>query len=989
MLILLTSYTVFGRVEFINWMNGSATGLDDMENKKEINDKNKRNKKEVEKQKYTKFVETRPTGKHSSVSLGPMNKPTETLKSVLKIVAKTEEFQEVTKNFMCVVQGLGQFKNTIYTREIISGEEVYVCEVGTKFDGVIVCLGTEVCNVKSSGSGWCVQHNLPNLTWIANHPLKYFEFDPVNINGFTIAGVSGYTYKPAEAELSRSLPITGNFSLQFKSSAIGIMNKLFGILPDKIKIDTAEYWFRRNVNSHYNQLKNSSTNKLLNNVDPLSALEIIDTSRQYGQLTDVGHFWRLNSVECDLPFDWLMKNNFSCKMKGCKVVDNHFEFDTQKLIGSKTRYYHTCMLKFSSMTENFQTYDVTGNNMMCASKRMIASRDNEVLYQANQISILKIFIENGIVRNSSAKYLNVYFNDVFCPLGVLESNYTDCMDHSTDYDGIYKKFIQDNDLQGSSCLGKIEDFKLKGSCTIGSLGNISREGPPAHFLPVFDFRGIFTPIFVKNVKKFLQINDSLSKIRGSRFTRNMIDYVVDQIYDSAHWSYYNMYRECVNIQETYNFRASAAEIKHIKKELRKNYVKGIKLHISYDKLVQSLDAMVKREFAKIGKVPRLYVTYDRGCMSDPMLPELIKMCFVEDVVGRFTCKDRVVNWTIRVMAKPKPSSIEDIFRDLIESVNIPDTVFICIYSDDSVYGGNVNDKPFLYNVDISSCDSSNMELIGCLLYELMTNFSEDGAKSLIDQLKLPIYLINPDNQYESLILFFHSIFEGSGSVLTTVLNHLASTLIALSFLSCLECDFEGSMSTEECIIEGAKVVGHKVTLEFCGIDGAIVFEKIQFLKMSPMLSTDNEWIPVRNYGCIFRGLGCVEGDLQAKQLNLDEDVFKRTDWNDRCQMYVSSVIRGYCHEPQTRVMEALRTKFCSGTHTTKPNVVFEYISEYDPKCYKGKVISEISFCRRYNINSGDIDELIYQIGMIHLGMDCPSVCVSRFYAIDYGAKDET
>jgi hypothetical protein len=469
---------------------------------------------------------------------------------------------------------------------------------------------------------------------------------------------------------------------------------------------------------------------------------------------------------------------------------------------------------------------------------------------------------------------------------------------------------------------------------------------------------------------------------------------VDAIQNTKHWAYYTSYVNFLEWADEYTGRLYASNIRHVRKKLRQQYVNGVLLHTSEDIMVTRLKACVKKEWAKRGKVPRLFVSYDAGCMYANELPEFVKVCMSKPFYFPRGTLSKTLEVTIHIMAKPKEDSMSKMFQEMIDATCTLNSMTVVIYSDDSVYSGNIDGKPFGFNVDISSCDSSNCSLTFAATGTLIANFNEDHAIGLIKQCMLPVTLLNPSDIREKIMIEFHSAFEGSGTVLTTILNHVASYLIAAS------CAVQMDLWDEpdDAIQHGASLVGHVVTVEnWC--DGTPVYEKIQFLKHSPLRRADGAgWVPCLNYGCIFRSLGSVDGDLNAVHLGMSQSDFAVLPWADRFKQFVGSVVRGMVHEPASRVLSALRERFGNaGVTVNKFSYEEELMSaeQYsaagvDLECLTfgadcGNIhVDESSLCRRYDITSADLDDLIAGIQSIRVGGDCVTEAVTRFFAVDYG-----
>lgn len=413
-------------------------------------------------------------------------------------------------------------------------------------------------------------------------------------------------------------------------------------------------------------------------------------------------------------------------------------------------------------------------------------------------------------------------------------------------------------------------------------------------------------------------------------------------------------------------RFQAAAIKHVKKALRSHYVNRSLVHTSEDIMVRSLSACVKRELAKPGKAPRLFVGYEAGCMYANELPEYVKVCL--DGAHHFVIsgEKRSIDLCVYIMAKPKSGDLETIFSELHEAVYGDNYVYAAIYSDDMVIAGVVDGADFTHNVDISSNDSSqDMPAFGALFLAL-SNFNLDLAEGLMRQCMLPIKIGDK-------ILQFSGPFEGSGTVLTTCLNHLGSLTIILASVRLL-ADGHGISGV---FTAGAAIVGHCVTVDDCGSGMGRVFEKVQFLKRSPYHREGN-WGSYLNLGCVLRSFGHVFDDLQAYQLGVSPAQFQAMTHDERADRFFGSVIAGHCHEPSNPLIDALRDRF--------PNV--GNISPAEALDWKPSVSEEgfnntAGMCKRYDLNPHQLEELAGQIRSLKVGDVLSSTVAGAIYKQDY------
>jgi len=449
-------------------------------------------------------------------------------------------------------------------------------------------------------------------------------------------------------------------------------------------------------------------------------------------------------------------------------------------------------------------------------------------------------------------------------------------------------------------------------------------------------------------------------------------------------------------------RLANAEIEHVKRALRRAYVESVWFHYSKDSMVDKLNACVKRELAKFGKAPRLFVTYDAGCMYANELPEFIKLAlsnpFVFEPGQLSTNSPRVV---VHVMAKPRADSLSLLFQQLIDATVVDGTVCVVIYSDDSVYTGSLAGRPFAFNADITSNDSSNCEMTFAVTCSLLARFNLDAARGLLRQCMMPITVRNPNEPSEFIRLQFHSAFEGSGTVLTSILNHVVSYLIAITFGSLV-----GRLPPHLAIQRAASMCGHLMTIDDCCPGGSFVAEKLQFLKYSPVRTTAGTYVPTLNYGAIFRSFGSFEEDLMAKHLCMSVDEFRLTPVSDRMHIFLSGVVRGLKHEPNSTIMAALRSRFCSEHATDIPKRYFDEMLSGDgdfnqpvPWADGGYsltlmqerenfTLEEASLCRRYDITFGEVAEFAAAVSQTKLGSHSVTAAASHFFFVDYGAPIE-
>lgn len=281
----------------------------------------------------------------------------------------------------------------------------------------------------------------------------------------------------------------------------------------------------------------------------------------------------------------------------------------------------------------------------------------------------------------------------------------------------------------------------------------------------------------------------------------------------------------------------------------------------------------REEIAKPGKYPR--AIGDLGVAASLQgfrATELLKESMANNDV-------QVNGGTIRFVKTPDPTVLQDVFEKLI---NPPGKFYFVYFSDDSCYSIRRDDgRVDVYNVDISSCDSSHTEALFEALYEVAPFAVRDTIRRLIEQCQLPMRLQSIDREHTVLLKPCGPVLY-SGSTLTTLINNLANLAIALAVTS----------DTNRAIEEAAASVGYVITLEKCKQP-----EDIQFLKCSPVATADG-WKSVLNLGVLLRLSGICKGDLPG-----------RGDVKVRAAKFQGQLLHGYMTHMRLKELDAMRRRF--------------------------------------------------------------------------------
>jgi hypothetical protein len=447
---------------------------------------------------------------------------------------------------------------------------------------------------------------------------------------------------------------------------------------------------------------------------------------------------------------------------------------------------------------------------------------------------------------------------------------------------------------------------------------------------------------------------------------SLLDAAANEMKRTAAWMYWSVWDQYLTLLNPLGSRELAADIATVKKALRKTYVNGMKVHSTDELQVERLKACVKREMAKPGKVPRLFVAYEAGCMYANELPEFVKVCMNKPTIIR----NGGETFIIRVFAKPKMKEISEEFERAFAASCVPGLHYVFIYSDDSVYmGRTLAGVYYRKNFDISSCDSSNGPAIFYLTGCQMAAFDEERAIGLVKMCRLTMRLNNP-NTDEVLKIDLDEPFEGSGTVVTTINNNNGSKAISIAFT--YELVRLGDPTAA--LISAAAIVGHLGTVD----DAEEAIEKVQFLKYSPIRGMDGRYYLTKNVGCLLRRFGAIDGDLKPEQVGLTPKQFRETTWQDRMRIYLSALVKSHVHEPNYGILARLRELFNVPTGVTVEST--EHVELYD---LSHVTLDPSSLCCRYDISLAQLENLELQISKICLGTVVVDEAAGAIYAVDY------
>lgn len=396
-------------------------------------------------------------------------------------------------------------------------------------------------------------------------------------------------------------------------------------------------------------------------------------------------------------------------------------------------------------------------------------------------------------------------------------------------------------------------------------------------------------------------------------------------------------------------------------------------------LTEVLYKMKKDEVAKVGKWARM--------IGDLGVGASLQGFGCTDILKKMLCApagDKLYHeykgFRIYVAKNPTPVLMTEIFDELIDPTAVGT---FAIFSDDACCTIRVNGKVMYGNLDISGCDSSHGPRAFSGMVEVAPKELQNDLQVCVDQCKLKIRIMDKGSKKSKKKVCLKQRFGDpvlySGSTLTTVINGLANLNIAMQVID----DYWRGLVTDKTGVQvSAMRVGYYVTFIVANHPS-----EIQFLKHSPMLNEEGEWVSFLNLGVGFRSSGSWKGDAPGP---------KSISPSIRGFTAQRMLLQGMYPLANTPIIQALKDqvsaydgKFISQAFVDK-HLPFEHVKNVAlPKSRKREGtrsmnIPNSSIASRYNVSEAHIHELIEYINKTTPDHQYATPFVGRVLEVDYG-----
>lgn len=363
----------------------------------------------------------------------------------------------------------------------------------------------------------------------------------------------------------------------------------------------------------------------------------------------------------------------------------------------------------------------------------------------------------------------------------------------------------------------------------------------------------------------------------------------------------------------------------------------------------------KYEFAKVGKYPRSIADLS-------VVGSLIAGWLVETLKTSLSQFQYSTDMDIHFAKSANYSTLKKVFNNIHDGGEF----YYAIHSDDGAGAVRLRcGERLWFKSDISTCDASHTGALFKLLLQTMPpGFHRDYLSRAVEQLKLDVNVMNaagrPEYRLKTNTASVYNTTLFSGSILTTLINCFANTLIGLQ-LSRIPRD--NPVAFSRAVSTYCAQVGYKVTF-----DSVKHIQQVDFLKHFPTADIE----PALCRGTIYRTFGQCIGDIP---------VYTTRDKKIKARIFNSQILRGFVHCGDDVVIDALRSKWNYGQGVRYANYLLENSVDTDHPTVR---VSIDDLYYRYGTCEWEIHEAACFAKNADISDVVRANAFDKFYGVDYG-----
>lgn len=406
-------------------------------------------------------------------------------------------------------------------------------------------------------------------------------------------------------------------------------------------------------------------------------------------------------------------------------------------------------------------------------------------------------------------------------------------------------------------------------------------------------------------------------------------------------------------------------------------------------LISSPEVGFKDEDCKFGKDGRLFVSYKSLAVLSGYDSMVLKYHLCVCISSKDLFPGSNIDFIVVTVMNVSVVAVSYAWMwALAFSVDTPlddQTRGIClVFSDDSFYFF-VRNRVLRGKASDFESNDTGMTAAFAAVHALKSLRSPEVADVAIRAMCTPFKIEHPNqkdlnNKKAHLIVTPTGMVMGSGLPDTTGANHIenANTSMMTGILVCSHPDGHSSFAELSCTV--AEAFGQRVKVEDV--------EKLQkgcFLKRAFMHAEEGPCCPLV-WGALLKSFGTVYGVLQASHVGMTSpaDLLRFNSMTDiqKMEIYFSAVVAGYCCEPRSAVLDAMRLRFAHKDGVANP--VFKHNDMNTSRTFSKWTVPDSEWAIRYDFAPSELHELCQHIVTLTLGDTVYCPLMDKIMNVDYG-----